>query len=113
MNAEMLDSDVGVFYKRRDLQTVVNGKNPIIEHIYMGKEVKDRDILVVDDMIASGNSMLEVAEKLKSQGANNIYFIATLPFLRKELTNLIKLIKKAILLNFILLIFLYTIRLSS
>ena len=75
--AEMLDSDVGVFYKRRDLQTVVNGKNPIIEHIYMGKEVKDRDILVVDDMIASGNSMLEVAEKLKSQGANNIYFIAT------------------------------------
>ena len=75
--AEMLDSDVGVFYKRRDLQNVVNGKNPIIEHIYMGNNVADRDILVVDDMIASGNSMLEVAEKLYNKGANNIYFIAT------------------------------------
>ena len=75
--AEMLDSDVGVFYKRRDLQNVVNGKNPIIEHIYMENNVADRDVLVVDDMIASGNSMLEVAEKLYNKGANNIYFIAT------------------------------------
>lgn len=75
--AEMLDSDVGVFYKRRDLKNVVNGKNPIIEHIYMGNNVADRDVLVVDDMIASGNSMLEVAEKLYNKGANNIYFIAT------------------------------------
>ena len=75
--AELLDSDVGVFYKRRDLSRVVNGKNPIIEHTYMGKDVKDKDVLVVDDMIASGSSMLEVGKMLKEQGARKVYFIAT------------------------------------
>mgnify|MGYP001851567189 CR=1 FL=1 len=75
--AEMLDTNVGVFYKRRDLTKVINGKNPIIEHTYMGPSVKDKDILVVDDMIASGGSMLEVAERLKKDGAKKIYFIAT------------------------------------
>ena len=75
--AEMLDSDVGVFYKRRDLTKVINGKNPIVEHTYMGPSVTGKDILVVDDMIASGASMLEVGEKLKDKGANNIYFTTT------------------------------------
>lgn len=75
--AEMLDTNVGAFYKRRDLTKVVNGKNPIIEHIYMGPSVKDCDVLVVDDIIASGNSMLEVGEQLKKDGANKVYFIAT------------------------------------
>ena len=75
--AEILDSDVGVFYKRRDLSRVVNGKNPIVEHTYMGSSVKDRDVLVVDDMIASGSSMLEVGKMLKEQGARKVYFIAT------------------------------------
>ncbi len=75
--AEMIGCDVGVFYKRRDLSRVVNGKNPIVEHVYMGAEVKGKDILVVDDMIASGTSMIEVGKKLKESGANNVYFIAT------------------------------------
>ena len=75
--AEILDSDVGVFYKRRDLSRVVNGKNLIVEHTYMGKDVKDKDVLVVDDMIASGSSMLEVGKMLKEQGARKVYFIAT------------------------------------
>lgn len=75
--ADMLGSDVGVFYKRRDLSKVVNGKNPIVEHVYMGSSVKDKTILVVDDMIASGTSMLEVGEKLKKEGAKKIYFITT------------------------------------
>ncbi len=75
--ADMLNSDVGVFYKRRDLTKLVNGKNPIVEHTYMGKDVRNKDILVVDDMIASGTSMLEVAENLKMRGARNIYLIAT------------------------------------
>lgn len=73
----MLDTNVGAFYKRRDLTKVVNGKNPIIEHTYMGPSVKGCDVLVVDDMIASGTSMLEVGEKLKKDGANKVYFIAT------------------------------------
>ena len=73
----MLSSDVGVFYKRRDLSKIVNGKNPIIEHMYMGPDSKGKDIIIVDDMIASGSSMLEVASMLKDAGARNIYLIAT------------------------------------
>lgn len=75
--AEMLDTNVGVFYKRRDLTKVVNGKNPIIEHTYMGPSVKNCDVLIVDDMIASGNSMLEVGESLKQSGARKVFIIAT------------------------------------
>jgi len=79
--AEMLGSDVGVFYKRRDLSKVVNGKNPIVEHVYMGADVKGKNIIVVDDMIASGSSMIEVASLLKEKGANKIYFVATFALL--------------------------------
>ena len=75
--ADMLGCDVGVFYKRRDLSKVVNGKNPIVEHMYMGADVKGKDVIVVDDMIASGGSMIEVAEHLREKGARNIYLIAT------------------------------------
>ena len=75
--AEMLKCDVGVFYKRRDLSKVVDGKNPIVEHAYMGADVKSKDIIVVDDMIASGNSMIEVAESLKNKGANKVYLTTT------------------------------------
>ena len=75
--AEMLSCDVGVFYKRRDLSKIVNGKNPIIEHAYMGADVKGKDIIVVDDMIASGGSMIEVASELKNRGANKIYLFST------------------------------------
>jgi len=79
--AEMLGSDVGVFYKRRDLSKVVNGKNPIVEHVYMGADVKGKNIIVVDDMIASGSSMIEVATLLKEKGAAKIYFVATFALL--------------------------------
>ena len=75
--AEMLTCDVGVFYKRRDPSKIVNGKNPIIEHAYMGADIKGRDIIVVDDMIASGGSMIEVAQELKQRGANKIYIAST------------------------------------
>lgn len=79
--AEMLNSDVGVFYKRRDLSKVVNGKNPIVEHVYMGADVKNKNVIVVDDMIASGTSMIEVSEMLKKQGAKKVYLIATFALL--------------------------------
>ncbi len=75
--AELLGCDVGVFYKRRDLSRVVNGKNPIVDHVYMGTDVKDKNIIVVDDMIASGSSMIEVATELKKRGANKILLVAT------------------------------------
>ncbi|MBQ3511460.1 MAG: ribose-phosphate diphosphokinase [Bacilli bacterium] len=75
--ADMLGCDVGVFYKRRDLSKVVNGKNPIVEHMYMGADVKGKDVLIVDDMIASGGSMIEVCCHLREKGARKIYLIAT------------------------------------
>ena len=75
--AEMVGSDVGCFYKRRDLSRVVDGKNPIVEHLYLGSDVKNKNIIIVDDMIASGGSVLEVAEELKNRGANNIYICTT------------------------------------
>lgn len=79
--AEMLGCDVGVFYKRRDLSKVVNGKNPIVEHVYMGADVKDKNIIVVDDMISSGQSMIEVAKEVKEKGAKSVYLIATFALL--------------------------------
>ncbi len=75
--ADMLSCDVGVFYKRRDLSKVVNGKNPIVEHMYMGANPMGKDVIIVDDMIASGGSILEVAELLRAKGVRNIYLIAT------------------------------------
>lgn len=75
--ADMLGCNVGLFYKRRDYSKVVNGKNPIVCHSYMGDDVKDKNIIVVDDMISSGASMIEVCEELKKKGANNIFLVAT------------------------------------
>lgn len=75
--ADMLGCDVGVCYKRRDLTKVVNGKNPVVEHMYMGANVEGKNILVVDDMIASGGSIVDVGQKLKENGANEITFVAT------------------------------------
>jgi ribose-phosphate pyrophosphokinase len=75
--ADMLSSDVGMFYKRRDLTKLVDGKNPIVEHAYMGADVSGKTVIVVDDMIASGASIIEVGEKLREKGAKKIYFITT------------------------------------
>ena len=75
--AEMLGCDVGVFYKRRDLSKIVNGKNPIVEHVYLGTDVKGKNVLVTDDMIASGESLLGLAKELKKRGASSVYLVAT------------------------------------
>lgn len=75
--AEVLGCDVGVFYKRRDLSKIVNGKNPIVEHVYLGADVRAKNIIVVDDMIASGASMIDVARELKARRAKSVYFVAT------------------------------------
>ena len=75
--AGMFQADVGMFYKRRDLTKVVNGKNPIVAHEYLGADVKDKVTVVVDDMIASGGSMLETAEELKKRGAKKVFIIST------------------------------------
>lgn len=75
--AEILSCDVGLFYKRRDLSKLVNGKNPVVEHVYLGKEPNDYTAIVIDDMIASGGSMLDVARELKERGAKKVLLVAT------------------------------------
>lgn len=75
--AGVLGIDVGMFYKRRDYTKVVNGKNPIVAHEYLGQDLNGKDAVILDDMIASGGSMLDVAEELKKRGANRIICAAT------------------------------------
>ncbi len=75
--ANHLGVDVGMFYKRRDYTTVVNGKNPIVAHEFLGDSVSGKDVIVVDDMIASGESMLDVAKQLKERGAKRVFALAT------------------------------------
>ncbi|WP_177917822.1 ribose-phosphate pyrophosphokinase [uncultured Eubacterium sp.] len=71
--ATQLGVNLGMFYKRRDYTRVVNGRNPIVAHQYLGDSVEGKDIIIVDDMISSGESMLEVARKLKELKAKRIF----------------------------------------
>ena len=71
--ATQLGVNLGMFYKRRDYTRVVNGRNPIVDHQYLGESVEGKDIIIVDDMISSGESMLEVANKLKELNAKRIF----------------------------------------
>lgn len=75
--ANVLGIDVGVFYKRRDYSKVVNGKNPIVQHEYMGADVAGKNVLIVDDMAASGESIIEIAKELKRRNAANVYAAVT------------------------------------
>jgi len=71
--SSVLEIDLGMFYKRRNYSVVVDGKNPIEAHVYLGRDVKGKDIIIVDDMISSGESVLDIAMKLKEQGAKRIF----------------------------------------
>lgn len=75
--ATQLGVNLGMFYKRRDYTRVVNGRNPIVAHQYLGDSVEGKDIIIVDDMISSGESMLEVAKRLKELKAKRIFVCTT------------------------------------
>jgi len=75
--SSVLGIDIGMFYKRRDYSTIVNGKNPIIAHEYLGPELTGKDVIIVDDMISSGESLLDVAYNLKEKGAKRIFCFST------------------------------------
>lgn len=75
--ATQLGVNLGMFYKRRDYTRVVNGRNPIVEHQYLGDSVEGKDIIIVDDMISSGESMLEVCSKLKGLKSGRIFVCTT------------------------------------
>ena len=69
-----------MFYKRRDYSQVVNGRNPIVAHEYLGESVEGKDVFVADDIISSGESMLDIAYALKKQGAKRILPTPPTPF---------------------------------
>lgn len=75
--ANVLGVDLGMFYKRRDYTTIVNGRNPIVAHEFLGTDVEGRDVLIIDDMISSGESMIDVAKELKRRKAGRIFVAAT------------------------------------
>ena len=75
--ANMLGLDMGMFYKRRDYTRVVNGRNPIVAHEFLGTSVEGKDMIIIDDMISSGESVLEVASALKQRGARKIFICTT------------------------------------
>jgi ribose-phosphate pyrophosphokinase len=75
--SSVLGIDIGMFYKRRNYSVIINGKNPIEAHEYLGQDLTGKDVIVVDDMISSGESMLDVCSQLKSRGAKRIFAFAT------------------------------------
>ena len=75
--ANVLGLDMGMFYKRRDYTKVVDGRNPIVAHEFLGTSVENKDVIIVDDMISSGESVLEVAAELKKRKASRIFICAT------------------------------------
>lgn len=75
--ANVLGVEMGMFYKRRDYTTILNGKNPIVAHEFLGADIAGKDVIVIDDMISSGESMLDVARKIKDRGANRVFVCTT------------------------------------
>ena len=75
--ASVLEVDLGMFYKRRDYSRIVNGRNPIVAHEYLGTSVEGKDIFIADDIISSGESMLDIAYELKKQKAGRIFAYST------------------------------------
>lgn len=75
--SSVLGLDIGMFYKRRDYSKIVNGRNPIVAHEYLGSDLAGKDVIIVDDMISSGDSLIDVALQLKEKGAKRIFNFAT------------------------------------
>ena len=75
--SNILGVDMGMFYKRRDFSKVVDGRNPIVAHEFLGSNVEGKDVLIIDDMISSGESMIDTARELKKRKANRIFVVST------------------------------------
>ena len=83
--ANVLGIDMGMFYKRRDFSRVVDGRNPIVAHEFLGDSVEGKDVIIIDDMIASGESMIDVAKQLKARKAKRVFALATFGLFTKGL----------------------------
>ena len=95
--SSVLGCNLGMFYKRRDYTRVVNGRNPIVAHEYLGESVEGKTVFIADDIIASGESMLEVAQELKKRGAKHIIANATFPLFTSGLEKFDKMVEQGVL----------------
>ena len=95
--SSVLGCNLGMFYKRRDYTTVINGRNPIVAHEYLGESVEGKTVFVADDIIASGESMLEVARELRKRGAKYIITNATFPLFTSGLEKFDQAVEEGIL----------------
>ncbi len=75
--ANVLGVDMGMFYKRRDYSTIINGKNPIVAHEFLGDNIDGKDVIIIDDMISSGGSMIDTAKQLKAMNAKRVFICCT------------------------------------
>ena len=85
--SSVLGVDIGMFYKRRDYSVVVDGRNPIVAHEFLGSSVEGKDVMIIDDMISSGESMLDVARELKRRKARRVFCISTFGMLTNGLES--------------------------
>ena len=95
--ASVLGLDMGMFYKRRDYSKIVDGRNPIVAHEFLGSSVEGKDVLIIDDMISSGDSMIDVATELKKRKANRIFVIATFGLFTNGLEKFDKAVEEGII----------------
>ena len=95
--SSVLGCNLGMFYKRRDYTRVVDGRNPIVAHEYLGESVEGKTVFIADDIIASGESMLEVAQELKKRGAKHIIANTTFPLFTSGLAKFDKMVEQGVL----------------
>ena len=95
--ANVLGRDMGMFYKRRDYSKIVDGRNPIVAHEFLGSSVEGKDVFIIDDMISSGDSMIDVATELKKRKANRIFVIATFGLFTNGLEKFDKAVEEGII----------------
>ena len=95
--ASILNLDLGLYYKRRDYTRIVNGKNPILQHEYIGPDVKGKDLLIVDDMLSSGESIIDIVTRMKEKGCGDVYVITTFAFFTNGLDKFDELYKQGLI----------------
>ena len=95
--ANVLGVDMGMFYKRRDYSKIVDGRNPIVAHEFLGTSVDGKDVIIIDDMISSGESMIDVATELKKRNANRIFVVSTFGLFTNGLERFDKAVEEGII----------------
>ena len=95
--ANVMGLDMGMFYKRRDYSKIVNGRNPIVAHEFLGSNVEGKDVIIIDDMISSGESMIETAAALKARKANRIFVFSTFGLFTNGLEKFDKAYKEGVI----------------